>query len=564
MKDLLRLARLVLPLWRWIVLGVFLALVTVLAHVGLLALSSWFIASMAVAGTTGAIFNYTTPAAGVRALAIARAGGRYGERLVNHGTTFRILSSLRVWFYRRIEPLAPAGLDMHRSGDLLGRIQADIDVLDDFYVRGLVPAFVAVLALAVIVPFLSLYDWRLAVLDVAALVCGSILLPLVLRKPSRKAGQERVAWAAELRSLLVEQIQGLAELEALGAEDSHIARLESAAREMDRRQRSMSSLQGLAEAGTMAAGVLAAGAAGCILVPVIGAGLLPRPDMAMLTVFMLASFEAVLPLPVMIQRAGEMAAAAHRLFEIIDAPAAVVEPEAPAVLGDSRDAAALPRAISISISKLCFRYSREMPWILRDFSLEAPAGRTLGIQGPTGIGKSTLVSILLRFREYEEGSIRIKAGSMDGGAGIELRSLAGDGARRLFSVVPQSPYLFHASIRENLLIANEAARDNEMWAALKTAELADFVSSLPEGLDAIVGETGRELSVGEARRLAVARALLKDAPACILDEPTEGLDDPAAEAMLSGLCKRLAGRTVLIISHRSRDLSFADRIAHIG
>lgn len=314
----------------------------------------------------------------------------------------------------------------------------------------------------------------------------------------------------------------------------------------------------------MAAGVLAAGAAGCILVPVIGAGLLPRPDMAMLTVFMLASFEAVLPLPVMIQRAGEMAAAAHRLFEIIDAPAAVVEPEAPAVLGDSRDAAALPRAISISISKLCFRYSREMPWILRDFSLEAPAGRTLGIQGPTGIGKSTLVSILLRFREYEEGSIRIKAGSMDGGAGIELRSLAGDGARRLFSVVPQSPYLFHASIRENLLIANEAARDNEMWAALKTAELADFVSSLPEGLDAIVGETGRELSVGEARRLAVARALLKDAPACILDEPTEGLDDPAAEAMLSGLCKRLAGRTVLIISHRSRDLSFADRIAHIG
>lgn len=561
MRDLLRLARLVLPLWRWILLGVLLALATVLAHVGLLALSSWFIASMAVAGAMGAVFNYTTPAAAVRALAIARAGGRYGERLVNHGTTFRILSSLRVWFYRRIEPLAPAGLDMHRSGDLLARIQADIDVLDDFYVRGLVPAIVAVLALAVIIPFLCLYDWRLAALDAAALACGGVIVPLLLRKPSRRAGQERVAWAAELRSLLVEEIQGLAELEALGAEEQHVEHLQSAAREMDRRQRSMSALQGLAEAGTMAAGVLAAGAAGCILVPVIGAGLLPRPDMAMLTVFMLASFEAVLPLPVMIQRAGEMAAAAHRLFEIIDAPPAVVEPAAPVTREQGEGPA---QAIAISISGLSFRYSRESPWILRDFSLEAPAGATIGIQGPTGIGKSTLVEILLRFREYEEGSIRITTDSADRAERFELRSLGGEGARGLFSVVPQSPYLFHASIRENLLIADEAASDDEMWAALEAAALSDFVSSLSEGLNAIVGETGRELSTGEARRLAVARALLKDAPAFIFDEPTEGLDDLTAEAMLAGIEARLAGRTVLMISHRPRDLSFAGRIVHMG
>lgn len=559
MKDIARLARLVLPLWRWIVLGVFLSLATVLAHMGLLALSSWFIASMAISGTTGALFNYTTPSAGVRALALARAGGRYAERFVNHGTTLRILSSIRVWFYTRIEPLAPARLERHRSGDLLSRIRADIDVLDDFYVRGLVPTFVALLSVACIVPFLARFDGRLVLIDLAGLLFAGVLLPLFLRRPAARAGRGRVTAAAELRASLVEGIQGMAELEALGADDMHAEKVEAAARDMDRGQRTIASLQAVGEAAAFAASALAAGAAAYVLAPLVSAGAFPPADLAMLTVFMIASFEAVLPLPAVIQRAGELAAAARRLFEIIDMEPGVPEPLNPAALGSNGRP---PDVIDLAVRGLSFRYAEDQPWVLRDFSLEAAAGARIGIRGPTGAGKSTLVSILLRFREYGHGVITVR--DPRSGSGIELRSLAGDAARQLFSVVPQSPYLFHASIRENLAIADETVSEDALWSALRTAALADLVSTLPEGLDSIVGETGRELSVGEGRRLAIARALLKSAPVYILDEPTEGLDDSAAHAVLAAVDERLREKTLIIISHRPRDLTGMDTVLDMG
>ena len=161
MKLPFRLLALLLPSWRMALLGILLSLLALAANLTLLALSSWFITSMALAGAVGAFMDYTTPAAAIRALALVRAGGRYAERLVNHDTTLRILSTIRVWFFRRIEPLAPAGLQGYRSGDLLGRIRADVDTLDDFYVRGVVPSLVGVLALGLIVPFLARFDARI-------------------------------------------------------------------------------------------------------------------------------------------------------------------------------------------------------------------------------------------------------------------------------------------------------------------------------------------------------------------------------------------------------------------
>ena len=561
MKDLLRIARLALPLWPWVILGILLSLATTLAHIGLLALSSWFIASMAVSGLLGVVMNYSTPSAGVRALAIARAGGRYAERLVNHDTTFRILAALRVWFFRNIEPLAPAGLQLRRSGDLFSRIRADIDTLDDFYVRGVVPSCVAVLSAACLTPFLSRFDPRLAYVDLAGLACAGVLLPLLIRQRSDRPGRERVAWAAELRACVVEQVQGMAELEALGAGAFQAARIEAASRKMDLCQRRVNSLQGMSEAGMTAISLGAATVGAFILASLAAAGKMPGPDMAMLTVVVLASFEAVMPLPAVMQRFGEMAAAARRLLEIIDERPAVAE-EAPSPDSSSARAegSALP-PLDLVIEGLRFRYSPELPWILDGLCLEAKAGSRHGIAGPTGAGKSTLVNVLLRFWEYEGGSIRV-AGS-DGWHG-ELRSFGAERARRLFSVVPQAPHLFHASIRDNLLIAKEGASENELRTALRDAILLDLVEALPEGLDTIVGETGREISAGEAQRMAVARAFLKDAPLYIFDEPTEGLDDPTAEKLLDSIDRRLRGRTVIIISHRPRDHRMAETVLRLA
>ncbi len=558
MKWPLRLLSLLLPSWRMAVLGILLSLIALAANLGLLALSSWFITSMALAGAAGAFMDYATPAAAVRALALARAGGRYAERLVNHDTTLRILSTMRVWFFRRLEPLAPAGLQEHRSGDLLGRIRADVDTLDDFYVRGVVPSLVAVLALGLIVPFLLRFDARIAAIDVAALACGGVLLPLALRKLSSTPGRERIALSSGLRASVIEHAQGLAELIALQAVPESTGRMEHASRQLERNERRLGLLQGAGDAGLIAASSLAAWSAALLLAPRAASGALPGAEMAMLTVFVLATFEAVMPLPSVIQRAGELAAAARRLFDLIDAVPAAQEPRQPA------RAPSGSHPLGLSIHGLRFRYTPEAPWVFTDFSLSVPAGSRIGITGPSGVGKSTLVSLLLRFWDYEHGSISLaKAGE----APVDLRSIRGDEARELFSVVPQSPFLFHASIRENLALAlpeGHAGDEEALRSALEIAQLSQLVASLPDGLETTVGEHGHQLSAGESRRLAVARALLKQAPVYVLDEPTESLDEKTAGSLMAALMTRLAGRTILIISHQDRDLQFADRVVKLG
>jgi ABC-type multidrug transport system fused ATPase/permease subunit len=259
-----------------------------------------------------------------------------------------------------------------------------------------------------------------------------------------------------------------------------------------------------------------------------------------------------------IQRGGERAAAARRLFELIDAEPAVSQP-----CGPSPAPVVIPgEKIGIAIHDLRFRYGPESPWVIDGLSMHVEAGGRLGISGPSGVGKTTLVNLLLRFWDYEQGSITL------GGAReqIELRSLRGEDARRLFSVVPQSPFFFHTSIRENLALAlpeGSEGDEDAIRSALEAARLSSFISRLPHGLDTTAGEQGHELSAGEARRLAVARALLKDAPICILDEPTEGLDDATADSLIAALDVRLAGKTIIIISHRERDLRFADRIVRL-
>lgn len=554
MKGLLRLARLMAPHWRQVALGAALSLVTLLANIGLLALSSWFIASMAIAGTLGAAMDYTLPAAGIRALAIVRAAGRYAERLVNHDTTFRILTSLRLWFFKRIEPLAPARLSGFRSGDLLARIRADIDTLDDYYVRGIVPAIVAALAAACIVPFLSRFDPRIGWIDGMALLAAGIAVPIALAALASRPGRERVLLSAELRSSIVEEVDGMAELVVLGAAIPHARRMGEVSARLDARQRALNSLHGIGDAAIVAAGSLAVLGAAFVLAGRIGGGGLPRVDMAMLTMLVLASFEAVLPLPPAIRKAGEMAAAARRLYEIIDAEPAVSSPTSGA-----HAPVAVRAAGDLSIRGLRFRYAPELPFVFDGFSLDLPSGSRIALVGPSGSGKSTFVNLILRFWDYEGGSIELDA--------RDLRSLDPEEARKYFSVVPQSPFLYHASIRENLLIAAlpdgglpDAADEERLLDAVDAAQLSDLVGSLPDGLDTIVGETGKAVSVGEAQRIAVARAFLKEAPIWVFDEPTEGLDDRCADALLGAIAGRLAKRTLVMISHRERDLAIVDGV----
>jgi ATP-binding cassette, subfamily C, bacterial CydC len=384
MKRLWKLAGLLGEHRGRVALGATLALATVLANIGLLALSSWFIASMAIAGLLGVAMAYNLPAAALRALAIIRAGGRYAERLVNHDTTFRILASLRLWFYRRIGPLAPARLAAFRSGDLLARIRADIDRLDDYYVRGILPAAVALLSCACILPFLSRYDPTLALIDGLALAAAGLAFPSLLAVLAARPGRARVQASAELRASIVEEVEGMAELVALGAAGSHARLMDEVTDRLDGSQRRLNSLAGLGEAGLGAGGSLAVWGASLVLVGLVAAGSLPPADLAGLTVFVLASFEAIQPLPGAIQKAGEMAAAARRLFDILDA-----EPEvAPLPLAEpwAGTGPLEAESLGISIRGLRFRYSPELPTIFEELSHDLPPGSRLGLAGPSGSG----------------------------------------------------------------------------------------------------------------------------------------------------------------------------------
>ena len=544
MKGVLRLLGLFVPYWKWMAAGIALSVVTFLADVGLMALSGWFIASMAVAGITGAPLNYFTPAAAIRALAICRTLGRYLERLVTHETAFRLLARLRSWFYDRLEPLVPARIQAYRSGDLLSRLSADIDALDNFYVRLLTPVFSAIAGCALCVLFLSRYSMIAALVTLIFLLVAGAVVPFLLQRLGATAGEDLVEISSHLRSQVIDGLQGMGELRVYQAAERQARSIGEGTRDMLKSQVKMSRLNGFSESAVGLCANLALWFSIIFVVPTVTRGDLTGAELAMITIFTMTVFEAVAPLPHAFQMLGHTLKTANRVFTLADAQPEIREP-------DSSSHA--PEKLSIDIRDLMFRYAPPpSPWILKQINLRIEEGRRLAVIGPTGSGKTTLTHLLLRFWEYEEGEILL--------GGRPLRSYRSSDIRRSVAVVSQDTHLFNTTVRENILIANLSAGEEEMIRAARAARIHDFVQSLPEGYDTYVGEAGVKLSAGQARRVTLARAILKDAPILILDEPTEGLDPETESQVMKTLVTLMEGRTVLLITHRLVGLEAVDEV----
>ena len=543
MSDLLRLLRLYRPYARWMIGGTVLSTAVVIANVGLLALAGWFVAAMAIAGLGGPSVEYFAPAAGIRALAILRTGGRYGERLVTHEATFRLIARLRVWFYERLEPLAPARLQHYRGGDLLSRIRADIDSLDNFYLRVIAPSVAALVSVIAMVAFLFLFSRPVALADGTGLLLAGVALPLLAQRLGRAPGSRAVALRSDLRAAMSDTARGLGELlvcRANARQRATVSRLGTELVAAGRRQAMLgatgSALSGLGAHLTMWLALV-------LVIPLVARHALPGPDLAMIALFVLAGFEAVAALPLAFGTLGETLAAARRIFEIVDAPPSVAEPHL---------AAAAPARCDLKVEGLRMRYADDAPWALDGLDLVVPEGSSLGIVGPSGSGKTSLLNVLLRFWDYQEGHVAI--------GGVSLRVLSGESVRGLCAVVAQQTHLFNTTVRANLLLARPGASEIELEAALRNAAVLDEILAMPEGLDTSVGETGMRLSGGQARRLAMARAFLKDAPILILDEPTEGLDPASENLVLQAMANLTRGRTTLLITHRLQSLQQVDAI----
>jgi ATP-binding cassette subfamily C protein CydC len=530
---------------RWLAAGSVLGFLAVAANVTLVATSAYLVSKAAVVTNVADLALAITA---VRVLAIGRAAFRYLERYGIHLATLRILTDLRVWFFAAIEPLAPARLATHRSGDLLARVSADVDTLEDFAVRVVLPPIVAVMAAAFACLLLGAFDRLLGLVLLLFLGLAGVVLPLLTRRLSSDASAELVVRRGVVSALAVDEVQGQAELAALDQADDHRSRLLAEGADLDRLVARLAAVRGLGAASAVVLASLCA-----VVVLGLGASLVVdgRVDavfLALLPLAAIAAFEAVQPLPLSLQLLGSSEAAAGRLFDLVDAPPAVTDPPTPAPLP-------LESPPSLELRGLTFAYELGGRNVLDAVDLSVAAGECIAVVGPSGSGKSTLVNLLLRFHEYFEGEIRV--------GGCEVRELRADDVRRLLGVVSQRVDLFDSTIRDNLALADADVTDEAMEAACRMAQLHDVVAELPEGYDTRIGADGHRLSGGERRRLAIARAIIKDAPVLILDEASADLDAVTEARLVASLRPFVAGRTTLVISHRPALVNMADVVVEL-
>ncbi|MFK0216060.1 thiol reductant ABC exporter subunit CydD [Streptomyces sp. NPDC090298] len=509
--------------------------------VGLMAVSGWLISR---ASEQPPVLYLMMAVTATRAFGIGRAVFRYAERLVSHDAVLRMLADLRVSVYRRLERIAPAGLGRTRRGDLLARLVQDVDALQDYWLRWLLPVGAALLVGVASAGFTA---WLLpeagAVLAAGLLVAG-IAVPAAGGALARRAERRLAPARGTLATAVADLLRGCAELTVAGALRGRTERV----RDADRTLTSIASRQAAATALGAGLSAVVCGltvvAAAFVGVQGVRDGRLDGVALAVVVLTPLAAFEAVTGLPLAVQYRQRVRRSAERVFEVLDAPVPVREPQTPA----APPASPFP----LELAGLSARHAGQERLALDGFSLGLEAGRRVAVVGASGSGKTTLAQVLLRFLDVEHGTYVL--------GGVPAWELDGDAVRRFVGLCAQDAHLFDSSVRENLRLAKVGADDEELREALRRARLLDWVDGLPAGLDTLVGEHGSRLSGGQRQRLALARALLADFPVLVLDEPAEHLDLATGDALTDDLLRATEGRTTVLITHRLHGLDAVDEV----
>jgi ATP-binding cassette subfamily C protein CydC len=567
MKIFLRLLRFLFP-FRWhVTLAILLGCVMIASNIGLLGMAAYLIAAAALGPL---IVMLTLPTYIVRLMGVTRAVSRYGERLQAHDVTFRLLARLRTWVYSRLEPLAPAQLHTYRSGDLLTRLVADVEELQNIYLHVVSPIITAVIICLLTFGLFSIFSIMLAWVALTFLVITGVGVPLLAGALARGLGKRQLGLRAELKAQMVDGIQGVQDLLAYGRAGDQRQKIAALDNELKRVQQRLAYISGLQQALNNALMNLAVWAILVLAIPLVTTRFINGVYLGFLTLVILASFEAVQPLAQAFQFLGHSLAAGERLFRITDATPTVIESASPvsapfwnghyACRGrGGLEAGQVMPSLDESVTRanlefdhVSFAYSPIESEVLHEISFEVRPGKRVAIVGPSGSGKSTLMRLALRLWDPTKGLIRLN--------GRNISMLALDALRDRIGVVAQDTYLFNDTIRGNLLLARPGASEDELAQVLDQAQLSEFVRQLPRGLETWIGEQGLRLSGGERQRLAIARALLKDAPILILDEITANLDPLTEGALLDSLDGLMHGRTTLMMTHRLIAMERMDEI----
>ncbi|NRD75313.1 cysteine/glutathione ABC transporter ATP-binding protein/permease CydC [Shewanella sp. VB17] len=558
MKVLLPFITLFKHQWLMMFTGLLLSVVTLMAGVGLLSLAGWFLSAAAVAGlsvATAQMFNYFTPAGGVRFFSIVRTASRYGERLATHEATFKLLTQLRVWAWQKLLPLSAKNLQGLRQGDLLNRLVADIDTLDHLYLRLLTPMAASFMLLVALYFFVAWFDTELALLLCTSLLVTWLLLPLIFYYLGRRPGVEMLEHKRYLRVQLLEFIQGQAEISLFGATDRFRSKLQASESAFFASQSAMANVTALSQAIL----VLCHGSAVVLIFYVAASGVgeyvPPGPMLAVMVFMIMACIEMLMPIAGAFQHLSSCVLAATRITELMDQQPDIVF---------SEDDSCLITQGEIKITDLSFGYDEKNP-VLEQLNISIKAGENVALLGQTGCGKSSLFSLLNREWEPQIGEIYID--------GEKLNTYSEASLRQGISSVSQRIYLFSGTLRSNLTLAQSKvgpliSRPLAEVSTVNDIGLIEVLNKVGLGaltrgenpLDIWIGEGGRQLSGGEQRRIGVARVLLRDAPILLLDEPTEGLDKRTEREILALLFQFAKDKTVVMISHRLTAMEQMDSI----
>jgi thiol reductant ABC exporter CydC subunit len=538
---LIRAARLVSPRRGQLILSIALGAGAILAAVGLLAVAGVLISKAALRPE---ILTLTIFTVGVRALAIARALLRYGERLVSHDLAFRVLADLRVRFFERLIPLVPEGLRGIRSGDVLSRFVGDVDTLQDLYLRALGPPLIGILAIALLAGAVAIVLPAGALVLVVAMLIAGLLLPALAARAGRRSGLREAPARAQLSAELVELVSGAAELAVYGREQQWAERIEAADSKLAATERPGAWISGVTSGAGVAIGGAAMIAVAAIGVQATAAGQLDGVLLAGIVFLTIGAFEAVVGLPDAAQRLTACAQAAARLEGVTEAPIPVSDPPAPIPV---------PSDGSLSFEDVSVRFEGREQAALSCVSAALAPGSRIALVGASGAGKTTLASCAVRFLDPSSGRVTL--------GGVDIRELSQDALRSAVRLVSQEAYLFTTTIAQNVRLAAPEASDEQITAALSRAGLGAWIASLPEGIETLVGEEGTEVSGGQRGRIALARGLIAPSQIVILDEPTANLDAAGARELLSAIgSERSDRRAMMVITHTVDGLEEFDEI----
>ncbi len=539
--------QLVKPIKWHLFFGLFLSCIAALSNFGLLFLSGWLIASAAIVGMAGIIvaqtFNILLPASGVRFFATSRIVTRYLERVITHDGALRVTSLIRQTLYRWLIPLTPAGLYNQRGGDLLGRFVSDSESIAAYYTDTFIPFIRALICSIVFVVIFYCFLPVAAFTLMTALCISGFIISLCVYFISYRYIQKMFDLKSNLQADLSEIIRHFSELYIYNAIDQYLNKIKKAQAILDQSKLILDFIESFARVMITFIMML------CAIVVLFQANQahyslgLDLAEIPMLVLGTMAAFDVIIPLPLACHVQIKARLAQKRLRILSDAKSIEQKKEI---------ISSVTSSTRLIFDRVKFSYPHNLRQILQDASLEIKQGEKVAIIGESGIGKTSLINLVFSFYPIQAGKITFD--------NKDVNVLNIDNLSSFISIVSQDFHLFSGTIKDNFKIIMPEVTDEEIYEALKIVQLDYFIAKLPKNINSNIGNNAIELSGGQARRLAIAIAILRKTPWLILDEPTDGLDPSTEKTMMQALLKLYVNKTLIIITHKKTILPLMDKV----